>query len=335
MTRTPRLHPRRPSRSTTLLAVAAIGIALPGLAVAATPKHKHTPAPKRTPAATATPAPTAAPSPSPSPSPVPSPSAAPSLAAPSSSPDFVRPSDSPSPTPAIAIRYGTVPAAGGDLAPGSYQDWSMGATLGFDVQDGWLATPVDAGFGLALVWKDQPAPAVLTLSTFDGLVFEDPCQADNAKTLTLPLTPDALAGDLAQSPDLVVGAPTDVTIAGRKALRLELGTQEPMNCPTGATWLWANKDAGGFVLEDGEQATLVLIPLDDSVLVASWEAYPGVDFAAFSKAAEQVVDSLTIDAAPSASPLPIGNTGPAGPTQQGPESPLPSASPAATAGPVV
>jgi hypothetical protein len=88
------------------------------------------------------------------------------------------------------------------------------------------------------------------------------------------------------------------------------------------------------VLEDGEQATLVLVPLESSVLVISWEAYPGVDFAAFTTAAEAIADTLSIGPAPTASPLPVGNTGPASP-RQGPESPAPGESPLATAGPVV
>ena len=193
------------------------------------------------------------------------------------------------------MRLGTIPAEGGILEAGEYSDWSLGSTLTFSVPDGWAATPVDAGFGLALVWGGSPVPAVLTFTQFDGLVFQDPCLATTEETLAIDLTPDALAADLAQSPYLVVAEPAEVEVGGLPALRLEVATQQPMGCDPPVTWIWAAASGGGFVLEDGEQATFLLVPAGERVLVIAWETYPGGDFEGLTAAAEAVVETLTID----------------------------------------
>ena len=99
---------------------------------------------------------------------------------------------------------------------------------------------MDAGFGLALVWGGSPVPAVLTFTQFEGLVFQDPCLATTEETLTIDLTPEALAADLAQSPYLVVAEPVETEVGGLPALRLEVATQQPMGCEPPATWIWAS-----------------------------------------------------------------------------------------------
>ena len=142
-------------------------------------------------------------------------------ASPSASPD---PSASPLP-----VRKGTIPAAGGILEPGAmYSDYSLGPTLAFTAGDCWAATPGDAGYGLALVWGGSPAAAVLTFTEFEGLVFEDPCQATSDKVISIDRTPEALATDLMANPSLITGQPTDVQVAGFSGLRLALATQQPM-----------------------------------------------------------------------------------------------------------
>lgn len=239
-------------------------------------------------------APVAAESPdaSPAPSIEPSSSAPP---APSGVPASPGASPTASPDASFApVRLGTIPAAGGILEPGEYQDWSLGPTLTFSVPDGWAATPVDAGFGLALVWGGSPVPAILTFTRFEGLVFRDPCLATTEETLAIDLTPDALAADLAQSPYLVVAAPVETEVGGLPALRLEVATQQPMGCEPPATWIWASPGGGGFVLEGGEQATFLLVSVDERVLVLAWETYPGGDFEGLTTAAEAIVETLTI-----------------------------------------
>jgi len=245
-------------------------------------------------------APVAAASPEASPAPSASP-AAPASQGPSASAS-PGPDGSPGPSLPPAVRFGTIPADGGQLEPGEYSDWSLGPTLTFSVLDGWAATPVDAGFGLALVWGGSRVPGVLTFTQFDGLVFQDPCLATTEETLPIELTPDALASDLAQSPYLVVAEPIETQVAGLAALRLEIATQQPMGCEPPATWIWAATSGGGFVLEDGEQATLLLLTVGERVLVIVWETYPGGDFEGLTAAAEAIVETLTID--PSTDPGP-------------------------------
>jgi len=233
------------------------------------------------------------------------------------------PSASPEPSASpLPVRKGTIPAAGGILEPGAmYSDYSLGPTLAFTAGDCWAATPVDAGYGLALVWGGSPAAAVLTFTEFEGLVFEDPCQATSDKVISIDRTPEALATDLMANPSLITGQPTDVQVAGFSGLRLELATQQPMQCEPPMTWTWASTPYGGFLLEDGEQATFELLQVGERTLVISWEAYPGADFERFSAAAEQIISTLTIDIstdpgipspAPTRAPIPSDSPAPSG-----------------------
>lgn len=228
---------------------------------------------------------------------------------------LVEPDASPAPEPSAAPgasplpeRLGTIPAAGGRLVPGqTYSDWSMGPTISFTAGDCWAATPVDAGFGLALIWGGSPVPAVLSLTEFEGLVFEDPCLATSDATLPVDATPEGIIGDIAQSPYLVVSEPVEADLGGLPALRIEVATQSPMGCEPPQTWIWAARPSGGFVLEEGEEATFLLAQLNNRTLVASWEAYPGGDFEGLNAAAEELMATLTVDAStddPDATPEP-------------------------------
>ena len=270
------------------------------------------------------------------------PSTAPGSAAPGASTGacyLVAPTPGPSPSTSpgasvapLPVRKGTIPAAGGILEPGAtYTDYSLGPTLTFTAGDCWAATPVDAGFGLALVWGGSGGAAVLTFTEFEGLVFEDPCQATSDKVISIPRTPEALANDLMANPSLITGEPTDITVSGFSGLRLELATQQPMECQPPVTWTWASTPYGGFVLQDGEQATFELLQVGERTLVISWEAYTGADFEAFSAAAEAVVATLTIDASTDPGiPSPAPTRGPA-PSDS--PAPAASAAPDATSGP--
>ncbi len=208
------------------------------------------------------------------------------------------PQPSPGPSdPPPAVREGTIPAAGGRLTPGeTYQDWSLGPTLTFTAGGCWAATPVDAGFGLALVWGGEPSPSVLSLTDFQGLVFQDPCLAASEETLAIDATPEGIIADISQNPSLIVSAPVVADLGGLPALRVEVATQSPMACELPRTWIWASPGGGGFVLEDGEEATLLFAELNGRTLVASWETYLGGDFETFSAEAEALLDTLTVDA---------------------------------------
>ena len=253
---------------------------------------------------------------------------------------LAEPGASPAPTPSpapgaspqpVVVRDGTIPAAGGVLTPGeSYSDWSLGPTITFTAGDCWAATPVNAGFGLALVWGGSPVPSVLSLTEFEGLVFEDPCLAANENTLPVDATPEGLIGDIAQSPYLIVSEPTEADLGGLPALRIEVATQSPMGCEPPATWLWAARPSGGFVLEDGEEATFLLAQLNNRTLVLSWETYLGGDFETFSAAAEALVATLTVDPStdtydPHATPEPRPSVAP-----DASAAPEPGSSPAAS-----
>lgn len=202
---------------------------------------------------------------------------------------------------APAVRAGTLPTAGGAVEPGTYSDWSLGPTLTFAVGPGWGVTPADAGFGLALVRVDQPAIAVLTISTFTGDVFVDPCLAAGEETMRIEPTPDGLVAELAANPSLLVGPPEETELAGLPALVVEVGMQMPMACEPPVTWVWATPPAGGFLLEGGEEARFTLAALDaQTVLVASAEAWPGADLAELVAATDALLATLEIGPPPAA-----------------------------------
>lgn len=287
---------------------AVLALALAAPAVAATPDGSPSPEPSvgasASPSASASPAPSASPSASPAP-----PATAPASASPE--PSVAAPSPDPgSPAPsALPARQGTLPAQGGPVEPGTYEDWSLGPTLTFTVPEGWAATPFDAGFGLALVWAASPVPAVLTFTEFDGLVFEDPCLATTDATIPIEKTPDALAMDLAQSPYLVVAEPIETEVAGYPALQLEVATQQPMGCDPPETWTWAAEGGGGFVLSDGQQATFLLFNVGERMLVVSYETFPGADFESFAAAAMTIIETLEIDPSTDPGPSPAVTVG--------------------------
>ncbi|MFO1539308.1 MAG: hypothetical protein ACKOTZ_02520 [Chloroflexota bacterium] len=212
------------------------------------------------------------------------------------------PDGSPVPGPsAPAIRAGTLPSEGGAVEPGTYSDWSLGPTLTFTLGPGWGVTPVDAGFGLALVRTDQPAIAVLTISSFTGDVFVDPCLAEGEETMRIDPTPEALVTELGANPSLIVGPPEETTLAGLPALEVEVGMQMPMACEPPVTWIWATPPTGGFVLEGGEEARFTLAALDaGTVLVASAEAWPGADLAELVAATDALLATLEIGPPPGA-----------------------------------
>ena len=217
---------------------------------------------------------------------------------------LVDPAASPAPPPSLApgasplpVREGTIPAEGGRLVPGQeYSDRSLGPTITFTAGDCWAATPVDAGFGLALVWGGSPAPAVLSLAEFEGLVFQDPCLATSDATLVVDRTPEGIIGDISQSPYLIVSEPVEADLGGLPALRVEVATQSPMGCEPPQTWIWASPAGGGFVLEEGEEATFLFSELNGRTLVAAWETYPGGDFEGLTAAAEALMATLSVDA---------------------------------------
>jgi hypothetical protein len=244
---------------------------------------------------------------------------------------LAEPDASPAPPPSLApgasplpVRDGTIPAQGGRLVPGQeYVDRSLGPTITFTAGDCWAATPVDAGFGLALVWGGSPAAAVLSLAEFEGLVFEDPCLATSDATLVVDRTPEAIIGDISQSPYLIVSEPIEADLGGLPALRVEVATQSPMGCEPPQTWIWASPSGGGFVLEEGQEATFLFSELNGRTLVAAWETFPGGDFTGLTQAAEALMATLSVDVStddydPTASFPPL-------PTQ--PPAEAPSASP--------
>jgi hypothetical protein len=210
---------------------------------------------------------------------------------------------SPSPDASVApvLRAGTLPTEGGAVEPGTYSDWSLGPTLTFTVGPGWGVTPADAGFGLALVRADQPAIAVLTISTFAGDVFVDPCLAAGEETMRIDPTPEGLIAELAANPSLLVGPPAETELAGLPALVVEVGIQMPMACEPPVTWIWATPPSGGFVLEGGEEARFTLAALDaQTVLVASAEAWPGADLGELVAATDALLATLEIGPPPGA-----------------------------------
>lgn len=275
--------PSLPRRLVRPIAIALVVTLAAGSLAAPVAARKPKRTPRPTPVATAVPTPAQTPVPTPVPTPAPTPVP---TEAPAASPV---PSGSP-----VPVREGTLPAAGGPVDPGTYEDWSLGMTLTFTLGDGWAVTPVDAGYGLALLRRDQPEIAIVTFSTFEGQVYRDPCLAAGDDVLEIDPTAAGLAAELMANPSLITSTPEEVTVAGLPALRVEVGTQQPMLCEPPTTSLWAIPPSGAFFLEDGEQASFTMVDVEGTVLVIAVEAWPGADYEALSAAADELVATLTI-----------------------------------------
>ncbi len=220
----------------------------------------------------------------------PSPSADATPSAPPPSPSAAmspQPSASVEPTTAAggAIPEGPVPA-------GEYTSTSLGETITFTVDaEGWIGFPDIPDVGLALSRQDNPGGVSIT--TFGGEVFSQPCSPD--ATETIDATAAGFVAWLADHPELNATAPVETTLGGHPALQLDVTSDVDPACPeTPRIWLWVLPVVGDFHVDENEAARFIVADVDDTPTVVVIESFEAARQAELLEAAQPILDSLTI-----------------------------------------
>jgi hypothetical protein len=185
---------------------------------------------------------------------------------------------------------GVVDLASGDVTPGDYQASVDGTLTTFTVatpgwfgdtrSDGWALIPKDISGGLSLV-------------TFAGPVFTKPCT--NETTESIDRSASAFIDWIADNKELKAGKSTETTLAGQKAIQIDVTADVPPACPDSPRiWLWVLKESGDFHLDENEAARIIAADIGDQTFVAVVEAFEATDQDAMIERTQSVLDSIKI-----------------------------------------
>ena len=222
-----------------------------------------------------------------------------SITSPPSSSPAVSPSASPSeamsPQPSAVLEPttaagGTIPE--GPIPPGEYTSTSLGETISFTVDaEGWMGSPDIPDVGLALT--RQEIRGGVSITTFGGEVFAQPCSPD--QTETIDATAAAFVAWLADHPELNATEPVETTLGGHPAVQLDVTSDVDPECPeTPRIWLWVLPVVGDFHLNEDEAARFIVADVDDTPTVVVIESFDPARQADLLEAAQPILDSLTI-----------------------------------------
>jgi hypothetical protein len=227
------------------------------------------------------PGPTSAPTPTPSPPPAASPTAS--------------PTQQPSPSPTA----NTLPTTHGELAAGTYYidryDLTQGARLTFTLPTGW------AGDQSADLTKDGDQPGELLFTPWWVThVFRNACQWEGT-LVEAGSTVDELVTALAAQEGREASAPTDVTVGGFPATRIELTVPADLDtsaCTNGNLRYWPGPgpdlNSGLCCNPPGNTDVVYVVDVDGRRLVIVARHYP--DSSAANRAELQaIVDSIQIE----------------------------------------
>ncbi len=204
------------------------------------------------------------------------------------------PTPSPSPT-AAAVK---VPASGELNAAAYYIDdrtITNAERFTFTVPDGWT---IDNGF---LTKEGEEPGEVLLVTWVVTHIFSDACQWDEGALVDVGTTVDQLASALADQRGREASAPTDVTLGGFPAKRIELTVDPDLDvttCTNGNLRYWpgAGPDmtSGLCCNPPGNTDVVYIVDVAGSRLVVVARHYPGSS--AENRAELQaVVDSIQIE----------------------------------------
>ena len=206
---------------------------------------------------------------SPSASPVPTPTPTPT------------PTSTPTPTNAPSAAFPEFPGVSDDVAPGTYL-WSSGAT-----------TPADITFTLPAGWqsrfgipnKDRGGPGEIAVGNWIvSNVYADPCRwQESLLDPAVGPTVDDLASAMAAQKDRNASAPTDVTLGGYPAKRVELSIPTDLDlatCDQGAFRTWVSPGDNPFAIvgssenlgmHPGQRDVVYIVDVDgDRLVIATW-----------------------------------------------------------------
>jgi hypothetical protein len=179
----------------------------------------------------------------------------------------------------------------GPLPPGDYLSESLGVTLTFRVDDGWIGGADIPDEGFFLQDRTARAPAAMSVMRFPGDVFTDPCAVGSTEPVS---GADALVMWLEDHDSLEVNQVTPTEVAGRPATQVDATTTVPAACPDPVVFLWPLPVSREFHFNDGETVRLLVVDLERFSMVVVLEAFPGADPTEFFARAQAVLDTMEI-----------------------------------------
>lgn len=190
----------------------------------------------------------------------------------------------------------------GPLAAGTYVDTSTGPGVVFTVDDSWVVTGAplpEVGTELAPGGFD----GIVTLTTFDGTVFTQPCAAKGRvdKLLRKTKTVDADAASfieaMASHGSLKVQEAQPTELGGLPAIQLDVVSLPGKKCDPKMAFLWQLPIVREFHLDEGAIARIVAADVGDEVVVAVIEtpAQTSASPFAFLDTSMRLLDTIEIE----------------------------------------
>jgi large subunit ribosomal protein L7/L12 len=189
----------------------------------------------------------------------------------------------------------------GPLAAGTYVDSSTGPGVSFTVDDSWVVTgePLpEVGTELAPAGFD----GIVTLTTFDGTIFSQPCAAKGRVDKLLQKT-DSIDADAASFIEAMVShGSLEVQevqaseLGGLPALQLDVVSRPGKKCDPKTAFLWQLPIVREFHLDKGAIARIIAADVADEVVIAVIEtpAETGASPFAFLDKSMALLDTIEI-----------------------------------------
>lgn len=200
------------------------------------------------------------------------------------------PTSTPTPTAAASAAVPEFPGFSDDVAPGTYM-WSAGgatpADITFTIPTGWISR-----YGVP--HKDRGGPGEMAVGNWIiANVYGDPCQwQGSALDPAVGPTVDDLASALVAQKGRAASPPTDVTLGGYPAKRIELSVAadlDPATCDEGVmrTWnapgdrvdTWYSEDPEARGLRSGQLNVVYIVDVNGERLIIDTWHMPGTSAA--------------------------------------------------------
>jgi len=221
------------------------------------------------------------------------------------SPPPSSPPSTPTPTAAASAGVPEFPGYSDDVAPGTYLWRAGGATpadITFTIPSGWISR-------FSVPHKDRDGPAEMAFGNWIiANVYADPCQwQGSALDPAVGPTVDDLAAALVAQKGRAALPPTDVTLGGYPAKRVELSVPadlDPATCDLGVmrTWnapgdrvdTWYPEEPEARGLRSGQLNVVYILDVNGSRLIIDTWHMPGTSAADLAEL-EAVLASMRIE----------------------------------------
>lgn len=189
----------------------------------------------------------------------------------------------------------------GPLAAGTYVDTSTGPSVVFTVDEGWEVTgePLP-GVGTELT--PTGFDGAITLTTFDGNVFGQPCAVKGRvdkllkNTEAIDPTAESFIGAMAAHRSLAAQGPAETELAGMAALQLDVVSLPDKKCDPRTAFLWELPIVREYHVNNGTIARLIAADVGNETVVVVIEipAKTSASPFAFLDRAMELVDTIEI-----------------------------------------